>query len=280
MKLLRITILAGLPLLLAVSCVPKKKLLEAESRVDRLQNDSTRFENSVAQLQNEKTALEADIKRLNSDKANLAADSKRSQDALNEQLRLQSMELGEKEKELQARAERLRDLQERVDRQNQLMEGIRKKVADALVNFKSDQLSVSVKDGKVYVSLSENLLFKSGSAYMGKQGREALGTLAEVLKENQDINVLIEGHTDSLKMGANAAFKDNWELSVERATAIVRLLATDYDVNPDRLIASGRADTSPIATNKTKEGRAKNRRTEIILSPKLDELYQILEESP
>jgi chemotaxis protein MotB len=137
---------------------------------------------------------------------------------------------------------------------------------------------VSIKNGKVYVSLSENLLFPSGSATVNPKGKEALGKLAEVLNVNPDITVDIEGHTDSVPI--HGRYQDNWALSVARSTAIVRILTTDYQVDPIRVVASGHSQYDPVQPNATPEGRALNRRTEIILSPKLDELYKLLESGP
>jgi chemotaxis protein MotB len=137
-------------------------------------------------------------------------------------------------------------------------------------------LTVSIKNGKVYVSLQESLLFPSGSAVVNPKGKEALGTLAAVLNQNPDINVLIEGHTDSIPM--KGKYMDNWELSVERSTAIVRILTDTYQVEPTRVTASGRSKYEPVDANATAEGRARNRRTEIILEPKLNELMRLIQE--
>jgi chemotaxis protein MotB len=155
------------------------------------------------------------------------------------------------------------------------MDKLRKTIADALVNFKPDELSVYIKDGNVYVSLQEKLLFKSGSAVVDPKGKEALGTLASVLNVTPDVNVMIEGHTDTVPI-KNAMFADNWALSVARATSIVRILTKDYMLDAHRITASGRGEFHPVQTNETPEGRTSNRRTEIILSPNLNELYQLL----
>jgi len=149
-------------------------------------------------------------------------------------------------------------------------------MTDALVGFNASDLSISQKNGKVYVSLSENLLFPSGSAVVNPQGKEALSRLADVLNVNPDISVDIEGHTDSIPI--RKKYEDNWALSTARATSIVRILVNDYKVDPVRVIASGHSLYDPVDSNSTEEGRARNRRTEIILSPKLDELYKLLEQ--
>ena len=149
-------------------------------------------------------------------------------------------------------------------------------MTDALVGFSANDLTVTQKNGKVYVSLSENLLFPSGSAVVNPQGKEALSKLADVLNVNPDISVDIEGHTDSIPI--RKKYEDNWALSTARAISIVRILVNDYKVDPVRVIASGHSQYDPVDTNSTEEGRARNRRTEIILSPKLDELYKLLEQ--
>jgi chemotaxis protein MotB len=187
-------------------------------------------------------------------------------------------QLNMSKEQLAAQQHRLAEMQTLMDRQKKAIREIRQKMSDALVGFNSNELSVSVKNGKVYVSLQENLLFPSGSAVVNPKGKEALGKLAQVLNNNTDITVDIEGHTDSIPI--HGRYPDNWALSTARSTAIVRILTTDYLVDPIRVIASGHSSYDPVQTNSTADGRALNRRTEIILSPKLDELFQLLASSP
>lgn len=179
------------------------------------------------------------------------------------------------QKQLEEEQQRLWEMRRLLDQQRQSVENLRKKMADALVGFNSNELTVFTKNGKVYVSLQENLLFPSGSAVVNPKGKEALGVLADVLNLNPDINVMIEGHTDSVPM--KGRYEDNWALSVARATAIVRILTDTYKVDPTHVTASGRSKYEPLETNETPEGRQRNRRTEIILAPKLDELMRLLE---
>lgn len=183
--------------------------------------------------------------------------------------------LSKNKQELLAQQEKLAHLQALMDRQKKAIEDIKKKMSDALVGFKSNELSVSIKNGKVYVSLQENLLFPSGSAVVNPKGRDALGKLAQVLNQNPDITVDIEGHTDSIPI--HGKYQDNWDLSLARSASIVRILTTDYRVDPTRVIASGHSQYDPVQPNSTSEGRAQNRRTDIILSPKLDELFKLLQ---
>jgi len=199
-------------------------------------------------------------------------------DDLTNQSGLTQNQLNQSKEQIAEQRRRLAQLQALMDQQKRAIQDIRKKMSDALVGFNSKDLTVSIKNGKVYVSLSENLLFPSGSATVNPKGKEALGKLAEVLNTNPDITVDIEGHTDSVPI--RGRYQDNWALSVARSTAIVRILTADYQVDPIRVVASGHSQYDPVQTNSTPEGRALNRRTEIILSPKLDELYKLLESGP
>jgi chemotaxis protein MotB len=182
------------------------------------------------------------------------------------------------QQQLEEEQQRLAAMRELMDKQRQAIENLRQKMTNALVNFKPEELTVSIKNGKVYVSLQEGLLFPSGSAEVNPRGKEALGKLAQALNTNPDISAMIEGHTDSIPM--RGKYEDNWALSTARATSIVRILTDTYKVDPVRVTASGRSKYDPVDTNETPEGRSKNRRTEIILSPKLDELMKLLEMTP
>ncbi len=192
-------------------------------------------------------------------------------------LKQKTQELEEKEKLLAERERALNELRDVVARQDSITKRLNDVLRDALLGFKSDELSVEVKNGKVYVSMSDKLLFKSGSAAVETKGKEAIKVLAGVLDKNRDIDILIEGHTDNVPI-KTAVYQDNWDLSVARATSIVRILTVDYKILPTRLTASGKGEFSPRAINETPEGRALNRRTEIILSPKLDEIMQLLKQ--
>lgn len=172
---------------------------------------------------------------------------------------------------------RMEQLQALLDQQKQAAEALRSKIADALKGFSSSELTVKMKNGKVYISMQESLLFPSGSAVVNPKGKEALSKVAGVLNTSSDININIEGHTDSLPIHT-AKFADNWELSTARATSIAHVLIDDYKVVPAKLVASGRSQYDPIATNSTPEGRGQNRRTEIILEPRLNELMRMLGE--
>lgn len=178
---------------------------------------------------------------------------------------------------LQERERRVLELEKVLAEKDAAVAQLRKKVSDALLNFKENDLTVEVRNGKVYVSLAEQLLFKSGSTQVDPKGQKALQQLAGALKDSKDINILVEGHTDNVPMNkATVGMDDNWDLSVLRATSIVNILQKN-GVAPDKITAAGRGEYAPVTSNATAEGKAKNRRTEIVLTPKLDELFQILE---
>lgn len=178
--------------------------------------------------------------------------------------------------DLTTREARLQELTQALADKDKAVNDLKARVSKALLSFNSSELQVKLKDGKVYVSLSEQLLFKSGSTKVDPKGQEALKKLATVLQEQKDVNVVVEGHTDNVPMRGTGAIQDNWDLSALRATEIARLLATN-GVTPARITASGRSQYVPVAANDSAPNRAMNRRTEIILTPKLDELFQILD---
>ena len=179
--------------------------------------------------------------------------------------------------ELKKREERVNELEDILKRKDEAVNALKKKVTDALLGFEGKGLTITQKNGKVYVSLEESLLFASGSTSVEKKGESALIKLAKVLEENTDINILVEGHTDDVPMSGSGQIKDNWDLSVMRATSIVKILTKNSNIDPTRLTAAGRGEDMPLDPANTKEARAKNRRPEIILTPKLDELFKLLE---
>jgi chemotaxis protein MotB len=179
--------------------------------------------------------------------------------------------------EIEKRDARLSELSRILFRKDSAVNALKAQVQNALLGFDKEDLNVRLQNGKVYVSLEDKLLFKSGSIVVEKKGTEALKKLAKVLDDNAEINITIEGHTDNVPYKSNTTgMKDNWDLSVQRATSIIRILQESSNIDPKRLTASGRGEYYPIAKNETSEGKAKNRRTEIILTPRLDELFKIL----
>lgn len=272
-------IIFALCLLIAVtSCVSKKKYMVAEngrlaalSRERVLNRNLGQQKDEIAKLKQQITDLMSDTTRL----GQAIRDYRKSlYSNLSEQEKL-NMLLKEKMEKLAEREATINKLQAEVDAQNVRLQSLLNSVKDALLGFSSDELTVTEKNGKIYVAMSDKLLFESGSAQVNKQGKEALGKLAEVLKKQNDIDVFIEGHTDN-KPIKTVQFKDNWDLSVVRATSVVRILTKDYGVNPLQILPCGRGEFMPVDNNESVEGRAHNRRTEIIMAPKLDKLMDIL----
>jgi chemotaxis protein MotB len=178
--------------------------------------------------------------------------------------------------ELEAQNRRLLELEQALARKDSASRALRKAIADALTGFDSSELNVHMKNGKVYVSMEEKLLFGSGSYQVSPEGAAAIRQVAKVLAENKDINIMIEGHTDPVPYRSGVLL-DNWDLSVKRATSVTRILLENSEIDPSRIIAAGRGPYVPLVSNETAEGKRKNRRTEIILTPRLDQILEILE---
>ncbi|MBS0009817.1 MAG: OmpA family protein [Bacteroidales bacterium] len=187
-------------------------------------------------------------------------------------------ELDELSHELEKRNQRLTELEQILEDQTRIVKDLKNKVSEALYGFEGDGLTVTMRNGKVYVSLEEKLLFRTGSYNIDDNGRNALRKLAVVLKNNPDIQITIEGHTDDVPyISSGGPIQDNWDLSVKRATTVVRVLLDGSGINPQRLTAAGRSEYLPVDNARSAEARRKNRRTEIILTPDLTELYRIIE---
>jgi chemotaxis protein MotB len=255
----------------------------------------------IAALQQQNAELAKAREQLQAEKANLAAEKARNEEAMRNNLLSKSNQvnqlnqtLGSTEDNLRSTEDNLRnasaDLQRKnariaemqriLEQKDAATKALRQRVSDALLGFNAQDLQVNVKNGKVYVSLSEQLLFKSGSTKVDPKGQDALKKLAGALKDNKDVNVLVEGHTDNVPIKGQTASgaRDNWDLSVMRATEITRILTT-AGMSPAQVTPSGRAEYLPVAANDTPSNKAMNRRTEIILTPKLDELFQILNQN-
>jgi chemotaxis protein MotB len=235
-------------------------------------SDLTGRHNALTQQNN---VLNAKFNDLQSNYDNLVNENLSQTDRLSKALIAKSEELNNKEKLLSEREKSIDEMRRVIARQDSITTRLNGILHDALLGFNSDELSVEIRNGKVYVSMSDKLLFKSGSSTVEAKGNEALKLLAGVLDKNPDIDILVEGHTDNVPI-KTTIYKDNWDLSVARATSIVRILATNYKIGPTRMTASGKGEFFPKAGNETSEGRAMNRRTEIILSPKLGEIMQLL----
>ncbi|MBW8332513.1 MAG: OmpA family protein [Prolixibacteraceae bacterium] len=258
-----------------------------EKQVKEIEDLSARLEENVGNLKN---SLETNqrLSRINSELENqlnsLKTGSSEEIARLMEKLQQTQTDLQKREdilksaqNELEVRSIRLKELEDALRQKDDAVKQLRQKVMDALLGFNNKGLTIHEKNGKVYVSLDEQLLFKTGQWEVDPKGQQALASLAEVLGQNNDINVLVEGHTDDVPMRGTGMVKDNWDLSVMRATAVTRILLKNKSVDPKRITSAGRGEFFPIDEAKTPEARQKNRRTEIILTPRLDEIFRILE---
>ena len=272
----KITLFTFLTILLCTSCVTKKKFMLAELAATASKDS---LQGLLTDCRNTGNQMSVQIKNLMRDTTKMGNSIRQYQSMLNvnmtEQEKLNAL-LNQKKNELNERERTINELQQMINAQNEKVRKLLSSVKDALLGFSSDELTVREKDGKVYVAMSDKLLFQSGSARLDKRGEEALGKLAEVLNKQTDIDVFIEGHTDNKPINT-VQFKDNWDLSVIRATSVVRILIKNYNVNPLQIQPSGRGEYMPVDDNETAEGRSKNRRTEIIMAPKFAKLFQMLQ---
>lgn len=263
----------------------KKSHIEEAEEMKRLKGEYQSLTKRYEELQNSHNTLvsgsDTEARKLIQQLDKTQQDLYTREDQLNmlsQKLDTEKRELERLTAELEARNKKLSELEKLLSEQNEAVNALRKKVSDALLGFEGQGLTVTKKNGKVYVSLDEKLLFQSGSTEVDAKGVAALKQLAVVLEQNKDINITIEGHTDDVPIVPGSQLKDNWDLSVRRATAIIRILTENSSIDPKRLTASGRGEYLPVDPQKTPEARRKNRRTEIILTPNLDEIFDILNE--
>lgn len=334
-KSLAVTLIAMLPVIFAISCVPGKKFREVQntSRQNMIDRDDFKAENLTLSMQNREieskiSALEKEMSKSRQDLTLAEIDRNKAKDELNiiserynnlqnaqeelikgnvsetkkllaelqaaqvnlrqkedvmrqleQSMDLKKVSLDELTLELEKKNSRLAELEKILDAQKKLVTDLKNKVSEALLGFENNGLTVTNKNGKVYVSLDEKLLFKSASWDIDANGRNALRKLAGVLEKNPNIQVTIEGHTDNVPYNPGSGqLKDNWDLSVKRATTVVKVLLEGSKIKPGRLTAAGRSEYVPVEAVDTPEARQKNRRTEIILTPDLSELYMLINE--
>ncbi len=251
---------------------------KTEKERDQLRSD---YAAAQTNLENQKASYRA-LEENSS--ASIAANSKKNRELLaqleakEQALATENARLNTLKKELESRSQRVAELENVIAAKDANMRKLKEAISKALTNFEGKGLTVEQRNGKVYISMENKLLFKSGSWSVGTEGRKAVQQLGSVLAENPDIAILIEGHTDDVPYKGNAQLSGNWDLSTKRATAIVNILRENNSINPENLTAAGRGEYAPIASNNTTEGKAKNRRIEVILTPKLDEISKLLNE--
>ncbi|WP_117879446.1 OmpA/MotB family protein [Aureibaculum luteum] len=261
------------------SCVSQKKYTNlqniadnCESNLKNVSSERLLLENNLANEKNKSKALEQQVDYFKSTNTNLldrlsdlsvvsksgAESIKKSLEALNEQNTY------------------IKNLTSSMQRKDSLNLALVMNLKRSLVNFNDEDINIEVKKGVVYVSLSDRMLFKSGSYTINDSAQEVIGKIAKIVNDHNELDILIEGHTDTVPIHT-ACIEDNWDLSTKRATSIVRLMQTKFGVHPERMTAGGRSEYIPKASNDTPEGRAANRRTEIIILPKLDQFFELLE---
>ena len=254
----------------------KKDYKETAARRDKLENDYSALQSNYDNLQTSYDALEKNSS------ASIAKNVQQNRELLaqleakEQALAAENTRLEELKKELQSRSQRVAELERVIAQKDESMHALKDAISRALTDFEGKGLTVEQRDGKVYISMENKLLFGSGSWAVGTEGRRAVNQLGTVLSANPDIAVLIEGHTDDVPYKGSGQLSGNWDLSTKRATAIVNILRENTAINPENLTAAGRGEFAPIASNSTAEGRAKNRRIEVVLTPKLDEISKLL----
>ena len=274
------------------------KILILGVQLSELRNDSVQNGKSITILQDKYNELSDTYDLLTSKNSRYMADKAKETKKLLEQLEQAQTALFEKEdelnnlsnslgvkegelklaeQELSARSIRVTELETIINRKDSMVTALKKSISKALIGLEGEGLTIEKRNGKVYISLEEDLLFASGKYVVNSGGVSALNKLATALSTQTDLEILVEGHTDNIPLSGKGLVKDNWDLSVMRATNVVKVLTKNPSLNPLQLTAAGRAEFVPIASNETKEGRSSNRRIEMILSPNLDDLFDLLE---
>ncbi|MEI6020199.1 MAG: OmpA family protein [Bacteroidota bacterium] len=291
--------------------VLKKTSQENEAKLAELKEQSGRDKKSIEGLKHDTTIIGSSLRNMTSkyDKLNMLNEqlidkynkllngSEKDNTKLSVNLQLTQEELLQKQDELKSlelklnkqkadldnltvelrkREARVNELEDILRKKDQAVADLRKKLSDALIGFENKGLTITQKNGKVYVSMDESLLFASGKTNVEPKGIDALKNVAKVLEQNPDINVMVEGHTDDVPMKGAGEIKDNWDLSVMRATSVTKIMLGSANIDASRIISAGRGEYVPLDKVKTPEARKKNRRTELILTPKLDELLKVL----
>ena len=279
------------------SCISTKVFNDLEARYSEMKINSNaliKYQDSLQQafdaldenwyetsdyLKRSRDSVSIGLEKISSLQEDYTSLAKNSEQKISESIARNNSLLKEiaiKESQLLTRSERVNQLEELMLQQKESLQLLKKSLSDALLNFEGNGLTVVQRDGKVYVSMENKLLFKSGSWEVGSEGKKALEQLGVVLAENPDIIVLIEGHTDNVPFSPKGALASNWDLSTKRATSMVNILLENKLILPQNLTAAGRGEFMPIAPNNTSAGRAVNRRIEVILSPKWDEINALL----
>ena len=304
-------ILIGLIIMNLVSCVSSKKYQELDDKYIKLRSENVEMKEELDSLKNKFVKNEADLDNLKlryesmknkyetmnklftvkenaykklqasydalsqSSSQTLAYEAEKNKKLLKE-LEKREQELTKEKAELDKRSQKIEHLENLIAQKDAKLQNLKSSLTRALTGFANQGLKVEERNGKIYISMENKLLFDSGSWNIKQNGRNAIEKISNILSVNPDVEIMIEGHTDNVPYRGKTAIVDNWDLSVKRATSVVRQLMKNKHIDPKRLIAAGRSKYMPVADNSTVQGRAKNRRIEVILTPKLDEIMNLL----
>ena len=277
----------------------ESKIKKLTQNIDRLKNDSAKNSEALSSVRSKYKSLSESYDLLASKNSRFMSNKAKEIKNLLEQLEqaeneiftkedqlnkvLKSLKVKEDElkiaqENLKQRSIRVSELEEIINKKDSLVSVLKKSISRALTGLEGEGLTIEQRNGKVYISLEEDLLFASGRYNINQNGISALNKLSNALENQQNLEILVEGHTDSIPLNGKGAIKDNWDLSVKRATSVVKVLLTNSNLLSSQFTAAGRAEFYPIASNATKEGRSANRRIEMLLSPNLDDLYELLDQ--
>jgi chemotaxis protein MotB len=286
MKLRSTALLALIPFLL-ISCVSTKKFKAAKASYDtlstkyaQLQSDLANCNTDKASAKNKNDLLQTEIDGLNKQLAFLKENNSSALKQLQDLSVISSQQADNIKKSLEnlgAKDNYIQTLQEQMARKDSLNMALVMNLKGAVGNLDDQDINIKVDKGVVFIDISDKLLFNSGSYTISPGAKGVLGKVAAVLKNQPDIEFMVEGHTDNVPYKGNAVLLDNWDLSVKRATAVVRILQKEYGLDPTKIAAAGRSEYKPVTGNDTKEGKAANRRTRIVILPQLDQFFQLLE---
>ena len=270
----------------------EETIVALRAQISDLRNESMENGKALTILQFKYKELSDAYDLLTSKNSSYMADKAKETKKLLEQLEQSQSELFDKEdelnklsnsldakkQELEERSARVAELETIINKKDSIVTALKQSISKALIGLEGDGITIEQRNGKVYISLEEDLLFASGKYEVNSGGITALNKLATALTSQKDLEILVEGHTDSIPLRGKGMIKDNWDLSVMRATNVVKVLLKNPTLDPLQLTAAGRAEFIPIESNKTSDGRSANRRIEMILSPNLDDLFELLEE--
>lgn len=287
MRISKSLLIPLLGIVLFNSCVSKKVMKEEKVRYETLQTQYLKLQeelkscnDGIADNMRKKALLESEIDNLKKQIGFLKENNNQALKQL-ENLSVISGSQAESIKKsldnIGAKDAYIQNLQSALSRKDSLNMSLVMNLKGAIGNLDDKDINIKVDKGVVYIDISDKMLFKSGSYEIADRAKEVLGKVALVLKNQPDIEFMVEGHTDNVMYKSNTILLDNWDLSVKRATAVVRVLQTQYGLNPANMVAAGRGEYKPLADNMTAEGKSANRRTRIVILPQLDQFFKLLE---